>query len=109
MALGLLLRHEAVEQSPLPLRAPATGDHGQPGAPCGRDGLDREHLIAVRPDEAAERLSAADLDRVDAAGATRGVEAGRVLLEARQDTRRPDEGDAAGESEPARPAAGLRH
>src|SRR6185436_20360310 len=99
MALGLLLRHEAVEQSPLPLRAPATGDHGQPGALCGRDGLDREHLIAVRPDDAAEGLAAADVDGVHTAGAALGVEAGRVLPETRQDARRPDEGDATGKAE----------
>src|SRR5438046_6798257 len=109
MALRLLLRDEAVEQPALPLGAAATEHDGQPGRPCGRHRLDREHLVPGRPDETPERPAGLRVEGVDATGAAIGVESRRVLPKARQDVRRPDEQHTARERESARPAARSCH
>src|SRR5690349_14249676 len=85
--MRLLLRDEPVEQSPLPLRPAPPRDGRQARAPRRGYRLDREYLIAVRPDEAAQHLAAPDLDCMDAADAPVGIETGRVLLEAGQHAR----------------------
>src|SRR5215475_8165062 len=83
---------------------PRTGGEGKPGGEASRDGLDREDLVAGRPQQAAEDVAVSCVDDVDATDAARGVEAGRVVAEARQDARRADECEVAVKPEAPSPA-----
>src|SRR5207247_3972337 len=82
---------------------------GEAGGESAFHRLDREDLVAGRPDDAAQHAAGAEIDGMNAGLAAVGVQPRRVAAVLRDDPARADERDVAAEAEAARPAGEADH